>query len=105
MYTQRTFGLFQRKFENRVVHIPFVRSGDILISGKKDKDHLENLGQVMGIIQENGLRLKFWKYVFMADKVIYLGFNINKNSVTPVKEKIENKRTTKEPRTTILKTS
>ena len=41
----------------------------------------------------------------MADKVIYLGFNINKNSVTPVKEKIENKRTTKEPRTTILKTS
>lgn len=59
MYTQRTFGVFQRKFENRVVHIPFVRSGDILISGKKDKDHLENLGQVMGIIQENGLRLKF----------------------------------------------
>ena len=59
MYTQRTFGVFQRKFENWVVHIPFVRSGDILISGKKDKDHLENLGQVMGIIQENGLRLKF----------------------------------------------
>lgn len=35
----------------------------------------------------------------MAEKAIYLGFNINKNGVSPVKEKIENKRTTKEPRT------
>ena len=52
MYTQRAFEVFQRKLENRVAHIPFVRSDDILISGKKDKDHLENLGQVMGIIQK-----------------------------------------------------
>ena len=29
--------------------------------------------------------------------VIYLGFKINKNGVTPIKEKNENLRTTKEP--------
>ena len=33
----------------------------------------------------------------MADKLIYLGFQINKNNNTPVKEKIENIRTKKEP--------
>ena len=35
----------------------------------------------------------------MADKVINLGYKINKNSVTPVKEKIENIRTPKNPHT------
>ena len=87
------------ELENKVVHIPFlkVRSDDILISGKNDKEHLINLRQVLRFIQENGLRLKFGKCVFMADEVIYLGFKINKNGVTPVKEKIENITTTKEP--------
>ena len=33
----------------------------------------------------------------MADEVMYLGFKISKNSITPVKEKIENIRMTKEP--------
>ena len=52
----------------------------------------------MGIIQENGLRVKFGKCVFMADEIIYLGFKINKNGVTPAKENIENIKTTKEQR-------
>ena len=93
-------GIFQRDLENRVAHIPFVKvhSDDILISGKKGKENLENLQQVLRIIQENGQRVKFGKYVFMSDEVIYLGFKINKNGITPVKEKIENIRTTKEPR-------
>ena len=34
----------------------------------------------------------------MADEIIYLGFKINKNGVTPAKENIENIQTTKEQR-------
>ena len=34
----------------------------------------------------------------MADEIIYLGFKINKNGVTPAKENIENIKTTKEQR-------
>ena len=34
----------------------------------------------------------------MEEKVIYLGFKIDIIGITPVKEKIENIRTTKEPR-------
>ena len=91
-------GIFQRELENRVADIPFVkvRSDDILISGTNDKEHLENLKEVLRVIQEKGLRLKFGKCVFMADETIYLGFKINKNGVAPVKEKIENIRTAKE---------
>ena len=48
----------------------------------------KNLRQVLHIIQENGLCFEFRKCVFMADKVIYLGFKINKNDVTPAKDKI-----------------
>ena len=32
------------------------------------------------------------KFVFMADKVIYLGLKVNKYWVSPVKEKINNIR-------------
>ena len=95
-----TSGIFQKELKKRVAHIPFfkVRSNDIPIHSKNHKDHLENLRKVLHIIQENGLPLKLGKYVFMVVEVIYLGFKSNKNDVTPVKETIENIRTTKETR-------
>ena len=58
---------------------------------------MENLRQVLHIIQENGIHLKFWKCVFMAGEAIYLGFKIKENGVPPVKGNIRNIRTTKEP--------
>lgn len=33
--------------------------------------------------------LYFKKCVFIQDEVVYLGFKINKNSIFPVKEKID----------------
>ena len=65
---QSVSGIFQLELESRVSHIPFVkvRSDDILISGKNDKEHLENLRQVLHNIQEKGLRLKFLKCGFVA---------------------------------------
>lgn len=57
---------------------------------KKNKENLENLRQVLHIIQENELKsLKSEKCVFNAGNFIYLGFKINKNGVTPVKEKMK----------------
>ena len=45
-------------------------SDGTLISGKNEKEHLEDLRQVLCIIQENGLhiRLDFRKYVFFKAK-------------------------------------
>ena len=57
--------IFQRELENRVTRIPYVKvhSDDILISGENDKEHLENLKQILRIIQANRLPFKLGKCV------------------------------------------
>ena len=71
--------------------IPFVkvRSDDILISGRSDVEHLENLKSALSILKPNGLRLKLRKCVFLQAKLTYLGFRINKDGVLPLPEKVE----------------
>ena len=92
-------GIFQRELENRLAAISFVkvRSDDILISGKNDKEHFENMSKVLEIIKVDGLRLKLNKCAFMQDEVIYLGYKINKDGIFPVKEKIEAIKSAKKP--------
>ena len=82
-------GIFQRELENRLASISYVkvRSDNILISGKNNIEHFNNLRKVLKIIYKYGLRLKLQKCVFMQDEVVYFGFKINKNTVFPVKEK------------------
>ena len=92
-------GIFQMELENRLVSIPFVkvRSDDILVSGKNDQDHFDNLKQVLKVIKANGLRLRLKKYAFIQNEVIYLGYKINKDGIFPVKEKIDAIKSAKEP--------
>ena len=56
------------------MHILFfrVRSDDILITSKRDTEHLSNLNKILNVIQTNGYGLKLHKFVFMADEVIRL---------------------------------
>ena len=77
--------VFQREIENTAAHIPFAKvcSDDIFISSRNDKEHLENL------------LFKKMDYDLNSEN---LGFKINKNGVTPIKEKFENIKTTIEPR-------
>ena len=79
-------GIFQRELENSLVSIPFVkgRSDDILVSGKNDQDHFDNLKQVLKVIKANGLQLRLKKCAFMQNEVIYLGYKINKDVFFPV---------------------
>ena len=92
-------GIFQREMEKRLSHVPFtiVRMDDILISGKSDKEHIENLTAVFEILETYGLRLKEKKCVFMMPEVIYLGFRINKEGVAPVPERVEDLKEAKTP--------
>ena len=92
-------GIFQRELENRLVSIPFVkvRSDDILVSGKNDQDHFDNLKQVLKVIKANGLQLRLKKCAFMQNEVIYLEYKINKDGFFPVKEKIDAIKSAKEP--------
>ena len=76
--------------EKRLDKIPFgkVRSDDILISGRNDVGHLENLKLMLSIVKWNRLR----KCVFLGPEVTYLGFRINKlklDGVLSLPEKVE----------------
>ena len=71
---------FKCGMENRLLKVSFVKvqSNGILVLGKNDFDHVQNLKAVLDILKENDWRLKMKKCVFMQPEVIYLGFKINK---------------------------
>ena len=86
-----TSGIFQRKMERLLGKVRFtkVRVDDILVSGRNDEEHRQNLNTVLMILSDNGLRLKFKKCVFMSPAIEYLGFTISKDGVSPKKDKVE----------------
>ena len=83
-------GIFQRAIENRLKGIPntVVRIDDMLVGGKDNKSKLRNLRRVFHVLKDSGLKSKREKCVFMKTSVVYLGMLIDKNRITPVKEKI-----------------
>ena len=85
--------------EKRLSGIPFtiVRMDDILISGKSDKEHLQNLEKVLAILHKHEIKLKKPKCIFFSKKGTYLGFLINKHGIFPLKEKIEDMLNAKSP--------
>ena len=65
-------GIFQREMEKILNGVPYtvVRIDDILVSGKNDEEHLENLGRVLQTLENAGLKLKREKCQFLLDEVI-----------------------------------
>ena len=84
-------GIFQRAIENLLQAIPHVvvRVDDILISGKDDAAHLQNLDAVLLRLSQAGLCLKREKCHFMQPEVIYCGYGINREGVYPVAAKVD----------------
>ena len=84
-------GIFQRHVENSLSGIErtVVKIDDILISGREDADHFDNLDKVLQKIEDMGATVNRNKCVFLADEVEYVGFIIDKNGVRPTQKKIE----------------
>ena len=61
---------------------------DILISGETEATHLQTPEEVLGKLNEAGLRLKREKCAFMLNSVEYLGHNISADGLRPIEEKI-----------------
>ena len=61
---------------------------DILITGKSDEDHLQNLSAVLSKLQDAGLRLKKSKCNFLAESVEYLGHVISGKGLHLTKAKV-----------------
>ena len=62
----------------------FVYLDDILVSGSAEEEHLD---RVMSQLEENGLRLKLTKCVFMANSVEYLGYHFSADGIRPSEAK------------------
>ena len=72
--------------DRRLGKIPFVkvRVDDILVSGKNDEEHINNLRRVLEVLRESGLTLKLVKCAFFQDEVVYCGYVVGKDGVRPL---------------------
>ena len=83
-------GLFQRAMENLLKGLSGVSVflDDILVTGKTESEHLQNLHNVLAVLQNNGLRLQRSKCQFLLDKVEYLGFQVSREGIQPTPAKV-----------------
>ena len=61
---------------------------DILITGKTDQDHLNNLSVVLQRLAAAGMKLKPEKCSFMLTEVEYLGHKISAKGLQPTNQKV-----------------
>ena len=82
--------IFQRMMEGLLKGMSgvVVYLDDILITGKSQTEHMENLREVLKRLRETGLRLQQDKCQFMKDSVVYLGHRIDKDGLHPTDEKV-----------------
>ncbi|XP_044175358.1 uncharacterized protein K02A2.6-like [Acropora millepora] len=62
---------------------------DIIVTGKNDQEHCENLDKVMTCLENAGLKLNKTKCDFMKDEIEYCGHVINKDGLCKSQKKIE----------------
>lgn len=83
-----TFGIasasaiFQRNIEKILQGIPHTIpfQDDIIITGKTDEEHLENIEKVLQRLEEHGLKVKKAKCKFFCPEVSYLGHRISRRN-------------------------
>ena len=95
-YNRLPFGIssapaiFQRTIESILQNLSHtcVYFDDILVIGKTESEHLQNLEKVLTCLENAGLRLKQQKCAFMLPFVNYLGHTISSEGLQPTKEKV-----------------
>lgn len=81
--------LFQKRMEEILQGISrtSVYFDNVLVIGKTDAEHLQNLQKVLRRIKKSGLKLKKKKCEFFQTSLVYLGHEISVAGLQPFKEK------------------
>ena len=84
-------GIFQRFIENALANIPYTATkvDDILISGKTDADHIENIENVFRVLKEVGTTVNKKKCMFFVKEIECVVFIVNKNGICLNPHKID----------------
>lgn len=98
-YNRMPFGLANAPAVfQRVIHkilnktkVPFViiYMDDILIPSRTFDEGLQRLDQVLSLLANAGLTLKMEKCNFFQDKIVFLGFEIDKHGIRPGEQKTQ----------------
>ena len=88
-YTRLPFGIaaapaiFQQTMETMLQGLSGIVCylDDIIVTGKSDAEHLQNLERVLAKIQEYGFQVCKEKCSFLQDSVEYLGHIVDKNGI------------------------
>ncbi|XP_022798026.1 uncharacterized protein LOC111336238 [Stylophora pistillata] len=81
---QRTMDIILEGLE----HVSAIQD-DILITGKDDEKHIQNLNTVLSRLDSYGLRLQLNKCKFMQRSVTYMGCVISAERISPTEDKVE----------------
>ncbi len=83
--------IFQRVMDQLTQGLPGVASylDDVIITGKNDQEHLENLGRFLARVKQSGFRIRREKCLFMAASVKYLGHTIDNEGIHPSSAKVK----------------
>ena len=81
----------QKKIDDCLIGIDYTIAylDNIYVTGRTDKEHMENLEKVCARLQECGLRLNKKKCKFLQKKIEVLGFVIDKNGLHKAASKVE----------------
>ena len=96
-YNRLVFGvtsspaIWQRAIDQVLQGIPGTQCilDDMIVSGKTDKEHLENLESMLKRLQDAGLKANKEKCEFFRDRVQFCGHEIDREGLHKTQEKIE----------------
>lgn len=96
-YNRLVFGIssspaiWQRAIDQVLQGIPGTQCilDDMIVTGKTDEEHLENLESVLKRLQDAGLKANKEKCEFFKDRVQFCGHEIDKEGLHKTQEKIE----------------
>jgi transposase InsO family protein len=96
-YSRLPFGIstapsmFQRVMDSLLTGIEHCAAfmDDVIVTGRNDESHLQNLRKVLSTFKEAGLTCSPSKCSFLQESVVYLGHRIDAEGLHPLKEKVQ----------------